>query len=154
MKPVLDISKVEKLFLKTIGKRVEKEILKHFKVERNEEKTGYINRTDYISSKLIDFCECVKSDGSSFLKIKVKIETEYEIEIEKTIQKDINRYKYVSRINPRKGENEMDMVNVDDYPIEQEFENKVFYPLFFAKFEISNKGKKIGDYKLIDITLE
>lgn len=150
VKKNIDFTITEKLFVEILGEKQESGILGDLDLERNERTTGYINRTDYINSNLVDFFVYEKSDGTIFLNIEVEFETEYEIELERTIERDNNRYDYVSRTNPRTGEQEMDMVYIPDYSVEQEHDYKYDYPLFRGKFVISIKDKKIGDYELRD----
>lgn len=150
VKENIDFTIIENLFVEILGDKQEEGILGDLELERNENTTGYINRTDYINSNLIDFFVYEKSDGTIFLNIEVEFETEYEIEIERTIERDNYRYDYVSRTNPRTGEQEMDMVYIPDYSVEQEHDYKYDNPLFRGKFVISIKDKKIGDYELKD----
>lgn len=146
----IDKSVIEKLFVEILGERQEEGILASISLERNEESTGYINRTDYINSNVIDFFVYEKRDGTIFLNVEIEFETEYEIEISRTIEHTRMRYDYSYSMNPRTGEPTMDMDYIPYYDVEQEADYKIDYPLFRGKFVISIKDKTIDKYELKD----
>lgn len=146
----IDFSITEKLFVEILGEKQERAILGDLDLERHEQATGYIIKTDYIGSNLIDFFVYEKSDGTILLNIEMQFEFEYEIEIERMTHKEITRYDYRYRTNPQTGEPEMDMLYIPDYDIEHEYDYKYDYPVFRGKFVISINDKKIGEYELKD----
>jgi hypothetical protein len=146
----IEKSVIEKLFIEILGETQEKKILEGMDLERNEESTGYINRTDYLNSNFLDFFVYEKRDGTILLNIEIEFETEYEIEISRTVEYERMRYDYSYSINPRTGEPEMDMDYNPYYDVEQEGDYKFDHPLFRGKFVISIKDKKIDKYELKD----
>ncbi len=146
----IDKTVIEKLFVEVLGETQEEAILGDLSLERNEESTGYINRTDYIGSNLLDFFVYEKRDGTILLNVEMEFETEYEIEISRTIEHASMRYDYSYRMNSRTGEPEMDMDYIPYYDVEQEADYKFDYPLFRGKFVISIKDKKIDKYEFKD----
>lgn len=139
----IDKTIIEKLFVEILGETQEEVILRGLDLERNEESTGYINRTDYMNSNLIDFYVYEKRDGTIFLNVEIEFETEYEIEISRTIEHRRMKYDYSYRMNQRTGEPEMDMDYIPYYDVEQEADYKFDYPLFRGKFVISIKDKRL-----------
>jgi len=150
IKSNVDYKIIEKLFGEFLSDVQEDGVLDGVELGSNENTTGHANRTDYISSNLIDFYLYEKSDGIILLNIEVEFETEYEIEIERTIERDTSRYDYRYITNPRTGEPDMDMVFIPDYSVEQEYDYKYENPLFRGKFVLTIKDKKIENYELKD----
>lgn len=146
----IDFKIAEELFVTILSDKQEQSILDNLDLERYEETTGYISRTSYISSSLLEFFVYEKQDGTILINAEIQFETEYEIEIEKTIEKENSRFDYVYKTNPRTGEPEIDMVYIPDYSVEQEFDYKYDYPLFRGKFVLSVKDKKIDKYEIKD----
>lgn len=148
IKSKIDFKIIEKLFLGILTEGLENEILNDIYLDSNENTTGFANRTDYISSSILDFFVYEKSDGIILLNIEFEFETEYEIEIERTIERDISRYDYKVVVNSMTGEPDMDMDFIPDYIIEQEQDYKYDYPKFIGKFVLTIKDKEITDYEL------
>jgi len=146
----IDLKIIEKLFDEILDSSIEEAIIDGANLESNEKPTGYINKTDYFNSKLIEFFVYEKSDGTILLNLEYEFEAEYEIEIERVLERDTSRYAYRYSTNPHTGEPEMDMDFIPDYSIEQEQDYELEYPLFKVNFVLTIIDKKVSDYKLKD----
>ncbi len=144
----IDNEIIESLFEETLDNLDDDLILEGIELDHNESKTGYLNRSDYLSSNLLDFYVYEKTDGTILLNAEWEFETEFEVEIERVIERDSSRYEHRYTIDPITGEPEMDMVFIPDYSIDQEFDYKHDTPLFRGKFVIRIENKKVTDYDL------
>lgn len=144
----IDIKVIEKLLDNVIGNGQDTSVLDSVDLDMNEQTTGYLNKTDYISSELIEFFVYEKSDGVIFLNAEYEFETEYEIEIEREVERDSSRYEYNYRMNSHNDEPELDMEFVSDYSVEQEYDYKYANPIYIVKYVITIENKKVKDYQL------
>lgn len=146
----IDIKVIEKLFDEILDSSLEEAIIDGMNLESNENPTGYINKTSFFSSKLLEFFVYEKSDGTILLNLEYELETEYEIEIERILERETSKYAYRYSNNPRTGEPELDMDFIPDYSIEQEQDYELEYPLFRVNFVLTIIDKEVTDYKLKD----
>ncbi len=87
----IDNKIIDSLFEETLDNIDDDLILDGIELEHNESKTGHLNRTDYLSSNLIDFYVYEKADGTILLNAEWEFEAEFEIEIERVIEREIRK---------------------------------------------------------------
>lgn len=144
----IDNQIIESLFEETLDNIDDDLILDGIELEHNETKTGHLNRSDYITSKLLGFYVYEKADGTILLNSEWEFEAEFEVEIERITERDSSRYEHRYTVDPRTGEPEMEMVFVPDYSVDQEFDYKHDTPLFRGKYVMKIENEKVKDYDL------
>ncbi len=147
----IDFKVTEDLISAVLGEREEKKILSDLNLDRNERATGYISKTDYVSSKVLEFFVYEKQDGTILLNVEIEFEIEYEIEIEKTVEKDNSRYGYIHKVNRNTGEVDIELDYIPDLSMEVEQDYRFDQLSFRGNFILTILDGRIqGDYELDD----
>ena len=146
----IDFNILAKLFDAIIETSLKSKLLDSFDLERNEQSTGYIEKSSYSNKQITDFYVYEKSDGTILLNLNIQFEIEFEVEVEKEIEGESSHFEYSQKYNPITDDFDLDMEYVPGLSNKYDYDYKYFYPSLIGKYVLTITDKKIVNYEFKD----